>query len=779
MRKTSILFFLCIAFSICNAQNISIKGRVVEYSNKELTPFPFANIALLLEDSTVVTGTTSLDNGEFSIGNINKGDYIIKASFIGYNNVFLKIENLQQSINVGDMLIQQHPLELDEVVVTASNIIQHIDRKVIFPAKDELKRSSNTYDLLSRMMISRLQVDPVERSMAVSGGGSVQTRVNGIQVSREEFMAIEQASILRIEYIEDPGSRYNDNSLGAIINIITKRRESGGLISVSAGNSPHVIWGENFLVGKYNYKKSEWGLTVNNYNRGFDKTRKDFTETFHLQNGETIKRTQEGINATAEFFTNQINLSYNLYEADKYTLNVIFYNRLLKQPHGDAYAKQYETGNSTDFIYSKTRRTSSSYTPSLDIYYRYTLPYKQSIEFNLVGTMIDTENYRLFREYTPDNVDLTSFTNQTSGKKYSVIAEGIYDKEFDHIKISAGARHFQMRAKNKYTGSNPVNSQMNQAESYGFAELQGKAGTFNYAAGVGVTRSWFKEGRKDNTKYTFSPMARLSYSPDPSLFLRYNFSIAPSIPGLGSLSDVEQAQDTIQIIRGNPMLKTYQMIKNNLNISFSKGVFNTDLNVRYDYYNKPIMESIFSENNKMIFMDDNQRSFRKLNIEGHFALKGVDVGNLQKFISANLNVGYSKSKSKGNTYEHSYDNFYMTITAYLNYKTLSLMGQYRKDQSHLFGETIRKGETTNFVGLIYTKDNLNAGIYMMCPFFNNYKVGTKRLSKIAPHEVEAYVDDIKQMVFFRLAYTFNFGRKYKSEEKRIKNSDSDSGIINL
>ena len=84
---------------------------------------------------------------------------------------------------------------------------------------------------------------------------------------------------------------------------------------------------------------------------------------------------------------------------------------------------------------------------------------------------------------------------------------------------------------------------------------------------------------------------------------------------LGSLTDVEQAMDTIQIVRGNPLLKTYQQFTNSLSYSYSKKQFNANLSVRHQYYDNPIMESIFVEDGKLILKDENQRSFQSLNTE--------------------------------------------------------------------------------------------------------------------------------------------------------------------
>ena len=134
-----------------------------------------------------------------------------------------------------------------------------------------------------------------------------------------------------------------------------------------------------------------------------------------------------------------------------------------------------------------------------------------------------------------------------------------------------------MRTENEYKGSNPTTSKMDQSQTSAFFEVQGKVKDFSYAGSVGMTRAWFKESEEEHAYYTFTPTVRLSYNLKKAGFLRYRFNISPAIPSLGSLTDVEQAMDTIQIVRGNPLLKTYQQFTNSLSYSYSKKQFNANL----------------------------------------------------------------------------------------------------------------------------------------------------------------------------------------------------------
>lgn len=770
------LFLLLLALSVLRtqAQSLSIKGRVTDASQEAVIA---ANVSLWTIDSTLVTGVTSDAQGKFALHKIKAGDYRLSISFIGLQseNILLK---LNKSLDLGDVQLQEDAVSLGEVTVSASNVLQRVDRQIILPSESQLKRSFGAYDLLNNLGIARLQVDNLSNSMSVSGGGSVQTRINGIKVTDKEIAAVRAKDVLRVEFIEDPGKQYGDDELGAVVNIILRRRETGGVVNFQLSDSPHTLWGENFLSAKFNYKNSEWGIDYFNKNGKYH-SRLESHETFYLGD-RTIDRIKEGIEdeSPSLSFINNLNLTYNLTKADKYVFNAIFRNNLSNAPYQNELNKMWAAG-STESIYSYVNNHTSSYSPALDLYFQHTLPHQQSIQVNVTGTLIHTKNNRKYKEYKDENAPLADIQTLVDGDKRSVIGEAIYEKNFKEVKLSGGARHYQMRTENEYKGSNPTTSKMDQSQTSAFFEVQGKVKDFSYAGSVGMTRAWFKESEEDHAYYTFTPTVRLSYNLKKAGFLRYRFNISPAIPSLGSLTDVEQAMDTIQIVRGNPLLKTYQQFTNSLSYSYSKKQFNANLSVRHQYYDNPIMESIFVEDGKLILKDENQRSFQSLNTELMAGINGATLFGLKDFLTLYASGGYTRSWSEGLNYSHMYDEFYYSVMAQVQYKGLSLLGQFRKVQNNFFGETIKKNENQTAFMAMYTRQNLQAGIGIMFPFTNNYKVGKERISKVAPFRSETFVRETGQMVVLRVGYTFEFGRKHKAGNKGLNNSDTDSGIINM
>lgn len=770
------LFLLLAIFPILGmyAQTLSVKGRVTDAQKEAIIA---ANVSLWTMDSTLVTGVTSDAQGKFTLAKIKSGNYRLSISFIGYRSEILLL-NLSKNLDLGDVLLEEDAVNLNEVTVSASNVLQKVDRQIILPTEGQLKRSFGAYDLLDNMGIARLQVDKISNSMSISGGGEVQTRINGIKATDKELAAVRAKDILRVEFIEDPGKQYGDEELGAVVNIILHRRETGGMVNFQLSDSPHTLWGENFVAAKFNYKNSEWGIDYFNKNGKFH-SRLESQETFFLGD-RTIDRIKEGIqdeSATLSLINN-LNLTYNLTKPDKYIFNAIFRNSINNVPYQNELNKMWAVG-STESIFSYTNNHTSSYSPAFDLYFQHTLPHQQSIQMNVTGTLIHTKNNRKYKEYQAESEPLANILTLVDGNKRSVIGEAIYDKSFNDVKLSGGARHYQMRTENEYKGSNPTTSKMDQTQTSAFLEVQGKVKDFSYAGSVGMTRAWFKEGNEGHTYYTFTPTVRLSYNLKKGGFLRYRFNISPAIPSLSALTDVEQAIDTLQIVRGNPLLKTYQQFTNSLSYSYSKKKFNANLSIRHQYYDNPIMESVFVENGKLILMDENQKSYQSLNGELMIGTNGANLFGLKDFLTLYASVGYIRTWSEGLQYSHTYNDFYYNLMVQLQYKNFSLGGQFRKVQNYLYGETIKKSENQTVLMAMYTKQNFQAGLGVMFPFTNNYKVGKERISSVAPFRSETFVKETGQMLVLRVGYTFEFGRKHKAGNKTLDNSDTDSGIINL
>ncbi len=306
--KKNILFILsCLWIFSLSAQTVQLKGKIVCGTD----PVDYANVVLQKPDSTFVTGMVTDQRGHFVMNNLSTGNYRLQLSAIGYEPRQILIEDLRQNRNLGAIALDSASVQLSEVTVTASPVIQTLDKKIILPTSHQLKASTNGLNLLQQMKLSRLQVDPFNKKISSSGQGEVQVRINGAKAEIEEVMALRPEDVLRIEYHDDPSLRYGEG-IAAVIDYIVRRRETGGYLSLDLQNSPHTAWGNNGITAKINHKKSEYALTYYGGYRGFNHTWRENEEGFVFADGSTFTRLEEGDPQSVEialgFYTIQLQL---------------------------------------------------------------------------------------------------------------------------------------------------------------------------------------------------------------------------------------------------------------------------------------------------------------------------------------------------------------------------------------------------------------------------------------------------------------------------------------
>lgn len=86
------------------AQNVTVKGRVVDEVNK---PLPFATVVIEEGQKAVQTN----ENGEFKLSDVPKGKYTMKASFVGYSTSQREINVVKSEEIVNFLLVADSQLE--------------------------------------------------------------------------------------------------------------------------------------------------------------------------------------------------------------------------------------------------------------------------------------------------------------------------------------------------------------------------------------------------------------------------------------------------------------------------------------------------------------------------------------------------------------------------------------------------------------------------------------------------------------------------------------------
>lgn len=747
------------------AQNLQLRGRIM--SGKE--PAEFVNVILQTKDSAFVSGGVTDQRGRFRMNNLPKGNYRLQISGIGYQSRQIGLEDFRETLDMGIIYLDSTAVALKEVTVTASSVINQHDRKIILPTAHQLKAATDGVSLLQHLQLNRIYVNPVQQTISSTGKGDVQLRINGAKVEMQEVLSIRPEDVIRIEYHDEPGLRYGDNT-AAVIDYIVRRHQTGGYVGLNNNTSPHIIFGNNSATAKINHKRSEWGVNYSGGYRSFNNYWRENSETFNYSDKPSFTRVEDGIPDNIKIRWNFVTLNYSYQEAEKWFINVALrgsfrYNKQNTQ------STLYPVNNRDNSVDMKDCTESDSKSPSVDIYLQRNLKNNQSLILNTVGTYIDTYDDRFYQEKKHSSI-LTDIFSATRGKKYSFIGEGIYEKNFTDSKISTGIRHQQSLTENRYAGTSSAETQMQEAYSSAYIEFSSKVKRLKYSVGVQGSRSWFNQEGEGYQKYSILPRLRLTYHLSDNAFISYQGQISRSTPALSDMNNVEQLIDSLQMRRGNPNLKMSTVYNNTLNVDYHKGLFSGSLYVLYQYQQKPNMEETLREGKLFVRTFANQQSWQKLNPE-----LTIKVGPIKDILSLSLTTGINYFDSQGNNYHHTYTNWYYRASAMASYKNWSAYFEIQNHRNDFYGETLNYGENYNMVNVTYRLKQLNIGVMCFNPFSNNYKVGSENFSSLAPSRNWVYMKESSRMFALTLSWNFSFGRKYESAERRLHNEDSNAGTL--
>ncbi len=230
-KFTTVSFLLLVLISIqqLSAQTTTIKGTVISSQNN--LPVEYCSIALLAQNDTVVAGTITNKQGQFSFSKIPVGNYRLTVYFVGYEKKILPIALTKKGLQLDNIILMYKSTALTDVVVSgkAASSSNKIDKQTYKANQFEAAKGGTAVDVLKNLP-----------SVAVNGLGEISVRgstgflvlINGKPVLTDAQTVLSQLpanSIENIELITAPSAKYDADGKGGIINIITRKGTTDGI----------------------------------------------------------------------------------------------------------------------------------------------------------------------------------------------------------------------------------------------------------------------------------------------------------------------------------------------------------------------------------------------------------------------------------------------------------------------------------------------------------------------------------------------------------------------
>lgn len=666
---------------------------------------------------------------------------------------------------VGSAQNETKTIELGEVEIKAAKVIHKPDGQIIYPTETQKNASHSGYSILQKLSLPNIRVDEVSQSLsAIDGRGSIQLRINGIIVGREEMLALSPGSISRIDFIDNPGVRYGEG-IAYVINILTRRADSGYTVGIDLTQALTVKSGNDLIYGKWNAGNSELSLSYNFGYKDFKGNRTHETAHYLLTDGSTHTIERNDLASRSRNFNNGLQLKYNLADSADYVFQASLKADFSHIPNN--YNRKRIIEEDEQYIATQRERNRSS-SPVLDLYFFKQLTPRQSLTLNAVGTYIATSLRSSYDEGAP-------YAYRVEGKTYSLMSEAIYENRLKPFTFTAGANYMQKYTKNKYTGDvNSVNPMHNRSV-YAFAEIKGKLGLIRYVAGVGGSYLDYRQQAHDYQYWLFRPKASVAYNPVQAVQLKYDFQISEHVSRVAMISNTSIRNNSMEWTLGNPDIRPNREQAHTFQVSYTHPRFQSFVQAYGKRCHQPNMATyIRTEDNQFVYTQLNQKEIDVLNLM-LYANGWIVPDKLSIALSGTL----FRCFNFGEDYTHC-KTFYSgtaNVQAYLGKLTLSAF----MDSGFRFLEGETEGFNGSFVSLnaSYRYKNLNLSLAWQQPFRNRYKQFQSDVyNRYVRKTTALHCRDLGNFVSLNIAWKFSQGRAYKDVRRNIEQkADKDTGIL--
>ena len=593
-KKMSIVLagmLLCFAPDMfANETDGKIKGIVMD---GELGgPLEFVTVQVKAKGSDkIVQGSVTGSDGNYTIGGLKKGEYVVTFSYIGYEEVSknISISSDNQILSLGELTLAEDANQLGEVEVVAKRpqMRFEIDRKVFDATQDIAAEGGSASDLLSN--IPSVEVDN-EGSVSLRGNSSVTIWING---KASGLTADNQADILdmmpagdikQVEVITNPSARYSPEGTAGIINIILKDdRKPGYYGSVKVGADTD---GGYQASGNINYSSSKVDAYANLNYRNREFKGGGITSRLNTTDNSFLDQTNDSKRQHNNWF-GRFGATWHITKSDDLAFNVTGMTGggdNSENIHDNSIDSQKNTIYTSDRI---TNGDSDMKMYNLEMNYVHKFSENSNIDLMVSNNQWRRDGMNIFRQST-----VYTDPSQTANPLYQTQENEIKDKTWevqadytnkisDMARIEAGYKGtFQRNASpvDTYTGTTAEDIRQDESLYNRFLYNQdvhalymtygGKWNKLSYQAGL-RGEYWRVDTRSLDFDQEFNGKASETFEKDyfklfPSAFISYalpknnelqvNYTRRLRRPWGGQLNSFRNISDASNISFGNPEL---------------------------------------------------------------------------------------------------------------------------------------------------------------------------------------------------------------------------------
>lgn len=660
------------------------------------------------------------------------------------------------------------PQLLNEIVVTASPVINKTDRKIIRPAEEALRSAANGVDLLRKLQLAGISVNPLTNDIATSGGGTVVLCINGVESTSAQISAITPSDIIRIEYHDNPGVRFAGAS--AVIDYIIARHDSGGALRLDAfgafasGRYASI----DHLGVQYDKGRSGWNVNVGFMGQQKDKWIRDYEERWTYP-GTAVIRKEAGlpVKVGSTGFESVAGYTYSHPRGDMFNLRVgLDFTDIPDMEQGDRHAL-LETSDSEIPVTVTEHTAERSIKPKIGFYYIRRLTDGQSLVFDLKCSYLRSHTAHDYAENGRGE------SSRANGNRYYAGLSCVYEKRDGSRVLNAGVSNNSSVIGNIYEQDGSVRIDVTQTQAALFGEYSDRFGNWGTTFSLRAEYNHLSQGARTVGRLFLIPSAAVSYRPCHGCFMRYTASIGHVMPGAAEISEVSRTIQNGMIRRGNSHLNPFRVIDQSCSVSFDSPYLSAEARIDYRNEHKPIMESTVFEHGNFVRTYFNQKSFQHLRAGLYLSSRPW-----KDHLSITVGPMLTRYFSHGIDYRHCHNIFRVGLSLDFSYgHWLAYANIMSGPENRMYGEEIIEEKDMNQIMAGYRQAAWSVHLGVFNAFIHNYWMATRNLSALAPYRSKAHSGRGSSYIAARLNIALDFGRKVNPVDLPEIGEDRDSGIL--
>ncbi len=684
----------------------------------------------------------------------------------------------QHTIHLDGNTTDSLDIILNDVIISAKNMITKTDCKVITPPESKIKASTSGLDLLQKLALPGISVNQMTGSITTNSGGVLKIYIDGVPAAENQIASIDPEDVVRIEFHDSPGVRYGNADFA--INYIMRKKDNGCRLFLESMNcigsgkfatldeiSAHLVNG-----------KSKWSINSGYMQMKRDNWIRDYEETWRFPDKEVIRReTGLPVETGNSMLYNIINYQYshnekNLFNA-RFSLN---FDKSPNKEEGDRHSLLSTSGNK-DITEIWEHTSEESLMPSIALHYRHIFDKSGTLSLNLESSWLKSKINHTYSEET-DGIRSCDIFSKTNGNKHGIFAEAIHDIKLGSGQLTSGLRYSQSHTSNNYLSeiqSPAGKTDINQSEISVFSEYNLRVRNLGVIGGFTAKRLSVAQEHSKRLKYAILPHLNTSYKPNSDLFLRYSVRFERRMPPLASISYISQEIQPGMIRRGNPCVKSFLAINQEFSFTYSYKTVNLTLTLGYLDESKPVMNSVSYENGVFVQTFENQKYFRKFHAEAM-----ISVSPWKDHITLRIAPDFPRYFSRGSNYNLVKNIMYIHFGADASYKRFIFTANTMSGpDNYMYGDEIITEKPMNMIlaGYKSTYWTLQIGAFNI---MKNYWMKTENFSPLTPFKSNAHCGK-NTFLALKLSINLNYGKQRDNQNgipSDISHIDMDSGIVN-